>query len=318
MNAIDIFLILILLLNIYSGFQNGFIIGTLQLLTMAVGLISAFYMDPFVGSFLGKAVPSLGLWSVLLSFIIALFIARFIFSVIANRVLLSIPESSHTNAVNRLLGIVPGAINGIIWSVIIAGLLLLVPISDRISALSKASRLAGRMYDKVDFLNEKLSPFFYEIVNKPFGRTKITPGSEELVALPFKVNDAEVREDLEAKMLVLVNEERQKAGVKPLKSDPELVPVAREHSKDMFARGYFAHDTPEGLSPFDRMNKADVRFMAAGENLALGQSLAICHRGLMNSPGHRKNILNPIYGRVGIGILDGGIYGLMISQEFRN
>ncbi len=318
MNLIDIFLILIFLLNIYSGFQKGFITGMLQLLTMATGLISAFYMYPFFASFLGKAIPSLGIWKVPLSFIIALLIARIIFSFIANRLLLSIPESIHANITNHVLGIVPGAINGFIWAVIIAAILLSVPFSDRIAALSKDSKLAGKMYDKVDFINEKLSPFFYEIVNKPFGRIKINPGSEEAVALPFKVKNPEVREDLEAKMLILVNEERQKAGLKPLKFDPEMLPVAREHSKDMFARGYFSHETREGLSPFDRMKKAKIRFMAAGENLALGQTLAICHRGLMNSPGHRKNILNPLFGRVGIGILDGGIYGIMITQDFRN
>jgi uncharacterized protein YkwD len=38
----------------------------------------------------------------------------------------------------------------------------------------------------------------------------------------------------------------------------------------------------------------------------------------MNSPGHRANILNPQFGRVGIGIMDGGIHGLMVSQEFRD
>lgn len=54
----------------------------------------------------------------------------------------------------------PGAINGVIWAVIIAALLLSVPLSDRISALLKDSKLAGKMYDKVDLLNQKLSPFF--------------------------------------------------------------------------------------------------------------------------------------------------------------
>ncbi len=72
--------------------------------------------------------------------------------------------------------------------------------------------------------------------------------------LPFKDNDPKGREDLEAKMLVLVNEERQKAGLKPLKADPEMLMVARKHSADMFARGYFSHETPEGLSPFDIQN----------------------------------------------------------------
>ena len=94
--------------------------------------------------------------------------------------------------------------------------------------------------------------------------------------------------------------------------------VALAHSADMFQRGYFAHYTPEGKDPFDRMRDAHIRFYLAGENLALAQTLSIAHQGLMNSPGHRENILRPGFGRLGIGILDGGFYGLMISQEFRN
>ena len=119
-------------------------------------------------------------------------------------------------------------------------------------------------------------------------------------------------------MLDLVNSERVANGLQPLAPDPELTEVARRHSADMFARGYFAHDTPEGLSPFDRMKEANVRFLAAGENLALAPTLSVAHTGLMNSPGHRANILRPQFGRLGIGIMDGGMRGLMVSQEFRN
>jgi uncharacterized protein YkwD len=86
----------------------------------------------------------------------------------------------------------------------------------------------------------------------------------------------------------------------------------------MFVRGYFAHVNPDGKDPFDRMRDFNVRFMTAGENLALAQTVGIAHNNLMNSPGHRANILNPDFGRLGIGIMDGGFYGLMISQEFRN
>jgi uncharacterized protein YkwD len=115
----------------------------------------------------------------------------------------------------------------------------------------------------------------------------------------------------------MINEERAKEKLKPLVFDPELVVVARAHSDDMFKRGYFAHINPEGKNPFDRMKDAHVRFMTAGENLALAQTLEIAHKNLMHSPGHRANIMNPAFGRVGIGIMDGGFYGLMISQEFR-
>jgi uncharacterized protein YkwD len=119
-------------------------------------------------------------------------------------------------------------------------------------------------------------------------------------------------------MLELINEERRKEGLNELEWDPEILRVARAHSADMFARGYFSHVSPEGKTPSDRIRAGKVRFLTAGENLALGPTLSICHTGLMNSPGHRANILHRAYGRVGIGILDGGRHGLMITQNFRN
>jgi uncharacterized protein YkwD len=318
MNVIDLVLIIIFLLSLYRGYLKGFISGMVQILILAAGLLSAFFLYPYITTFLDKIATSLGIWKVPLSFIIGLIVARIVISFVASHLLSTIPEKAHTNPANRMLGIVPGAINGVIWSVIVACLLLLVPFSDRLSDLSTDSKFAGKLADKANWVDKEISPFFDEVANKPSGKTKINPESEKAVSLPFKDDNPKVREDLEAKMLVLVNEERQKAGLKALKADPEMLVVARKHSKDMFARGYFSHETPEGLSPFDRMKKAKVRYFAAGENLALGQTLNICHRGLMNSPGHRKNILNPAYGRVGIAVLDGGLYGLMITQNFRN
>src|SRR5687767_14689104 len=64
-------------------------------------------------------------------------------------------------------------------------------------------------------------------------------------------------------------------------------------------RGYFAHVTPENRSPFDRIREADVRFLAAGENLALAPSVQLAHNGLLKSPEHRANILRSSFGRVG-------------------
>ena len=85
----------------------------------------------------------------------------------------------------------------------------------------------------------------------------------------------------------------------------------------MFARGYFAHQTPECRIPFDRMNEGGVRFQAAGENLALAPTLRVSHNGLMNSPGHRLYSGKRFRSRR-IGILDGGVRGLMVTQNFRN
>jgi uncharacterized protein YkwD len=75
---------------------------------------------------------------------------------------------------------------------------------------------------------------------------------------------------------------------------------------------------PEGKSPFDRIRKEGIQFSIAGENLALAQNLRLAHGGLMESPSHRANIEHKSFSRVGIGILDGGYNGLMITQLFRN
>jgi uncharacterized protein YkwD len=136
--------------------------------------------------------------------------------------------------------------------------------------------------------------------------------------LPFTTTKGAPDPQTEAAMIELVNKERRAVGVKVLTADPELVPVARAHATDMFARGYFAHNTPEGKTPFDRIRAANVTYLTAGENLALAPTLAMAHKGLMNSPKHKENILYGEFGRMGVGVIDGGIYGKMFVQLFRD
>jgi uncharacterized protein YkwD len=100
--------------------------------------------------------------------------------------------------------------------------------------------------------------------------------------------------------------------------DKKLAEVATKHSYDMLQRGYFSHYTPEGKSPFDRMRRDRVRFIVAGENLALAQTLQSAHEGLMESPVHKANILHNSFERAGIGILDAGVHGIIVTQNFRN
>lgn len=318
MNLIDLFIILIVCLCIWSGWKKGFTAGVLELIPWLGSLLAGFFFYKYSAAFLVKIFPNLGVWLYPLAFIVTVIIFRIILSFIISSIFKVIPGQAHTNIFNKILGVIPGFINGIIYTVIIVALLLSLPLFDGLSAKTRDSKIASNVATQVEWLDEKLSPVFDEAVKKTMSKLTVEPGSKETVNLHFTVKNPTVRSDLEAQMLDLVNEERKKVGLQPLKEDPELTMVARAHSQDMFARGYFSHYTPEGKDPFDRMREAHVKFITAGENLALGQTLSICHRGLMNSPGHRANILYPNFGRVGIGILDGGMYGLMISQEFRN
>lgn len=318
MNYVDIILLLVMALAVWGGWQKGFIIGSINLIVWIGSLLAGFFLYELLGKTLQGYFPALGVWTLPIAFLSVIILSRIFLGFIFNTILHRTPQHAHTTGVNRALGILPGFVNGVIYTTILAALLLTVPLMYGITEKAKESALTKRLAVSVGWLDDKLSPIFDDAVNRSLSRTAVKPESDETVTLNFKVADAKARPDLEMKMLNLVNQERTKRGLKPVKWDAELVPVARAHSQDMFARGYFSHYSPEGKDPFDRMKGAGIKYFSAGENLALGPTLKICHEGLMNSPGHRANILNPSYGRLGIGILDGGAYGLMISQEFRN
>jgi uncharacterized YkwD family protein len=120
----------------------------------------------------------------------------------------------------------------------------------------------------------------------------------------------------ENKMLELVNAERKKAGLKPLQNDMRLVDLSRKKSKDMIDKNYFGHTSPTYGTPFDALKSNGITYRYAGENLAGAPTLERAHSGLMNSPGHRANILNSNFTHIGIGIVDGGPYGKMYTQTF--
>ena len=159
---------------------------------------------------------------------------------------------------------------------------------------------------------------FGEAVNDTLTFFTVNPQSDESVNLNFTQTEFVVSPENEEVMLSLVNKERAAQGLQPVVADAALREVARDHGRDMFRRGYFSHYNPEQESPFDRMEKAGITYMAAGENLALAPSVQLAHQGLMNSPGHRANILSPDFGKLGVGAIDGGIYGVMFVQEFTN
>jgi uncharacterized protein YkwD len=318
MNYVDVLLLLVVGLAIWAGWRKGFILGSINLVVWIGSLLAGFIFYQQAGSLLQGFFPALGVWTLPLGFLVTIILARLILALLFNTILRSTPEKAHVHGANRALGIIPGLINGVIYATILVAILLSIPLMNQLSNQAKESRLVNNLAVNIGWIDEKLSPIFDDAIKQTISKKTVEPESDETVNLNFKVASAKPRPDLETRMLQWVNEERTKRGLKALAPDPELTPVARAHSNDMFSRGYFSHYTPEGKDPFDRMKGAGIKYYSAGENLALGQTLKICHDGLMKSPGHRANILNATYGRLGIGILDGGAYGLMISQEFRN
>ncbi|WEG16675.1 stalk domain-containing protein [Alkalihalophilus pseudofirmus] len=124
---------------------------------------------------------------------------------------------------------------------------------------------------------------------------------------PYQViGDVNQISNTELEIFILTNEERQKHNRSPLALDVELSNVARIKSKDMHDVGYFAHNSPTYGTPFEMMDRFNISYRTAGENIAAGYTDAEqVTNGWINSPGHHRNMINDRFHRIGIGYHSG-------------
>ncbi|MFW6036149.1 MAG: CAP domain-containing protein, partial [Halothermotrichaceae bacterium] len=120
----------------------------------------------------------------------------------------------------------------------------------------------------------------------------------------------------ESRLVSLVNQERRKNNLQPLSVDSEVTRVARIKAQDMVDNNYFSHYSPTYGSPFDMLDQFGVDYQYAGENLAQNVSVERAHQALMNSSGHRRNILNPNFTHIGVGIKAKGRNGYIYVEMF--
>ena len=126
----------------------------------------------------------------------------------------------------------------------------------------------------------------------------------------------------EALLLDLVNRERAKVGAPPLKLSGRLAVVARGHSYDMALRHYFSHQSPDGITPQQRIRGSGIEYEEMGENIYeedFPDRERMPQRAIqawLGSPVHRQIMLSPVFNETGIGVAraaDGATY---VTQDF--
>ncbi len=137
-----------------------------------------------------------------------------------------------------------------------------------------------------------------------------------LVSLDYRAPGTEHDPTSEARLLGLLNDVRRGHNLVPLVMDAPLRAVARAHSRDMAVQGYFGHTSLSGQSFLDRVGSAVGGEVLIGENVVISQSAEQAHTAFTASPGHYKNMLEPKFRRVGIGVATVGKLGLMVTEDF--
>lgn len=119
----------------------------------------------------------------------------------------------------------------------------------------------------------------------------------------------------ESELLKLHNETRSEHGAPTLCVEKRLSAAARAHSRDMIERDFYSHETPQGITPAQRVQSAGYGYSLMAENIHLKEvsrmgrpstkDLEAAFEDWMESPGHRENLLNPALKEVGIGVATG-------------
>jgi uncharacterized protein YkwD len=317
-NPIDVFIILIVLLYLSRGWYEGFVRVSLDLLGLALIFWAGLRYHPQASAFLSRQFGLPEVYGRAIGFLLAGVLAASLFWILVGLTFGRLPSRVHRSLPNRLLGLFPAAMAGLLVAALLVTVVSVAPVPEVIAAEVQSSQIGGRLIGWTTQLEGQLRPIFGDAISETLNFLTVRPETDAFLQLPYQVLDPQPAPAVENEMLRLVNEERIKAGLPPLVMDEGLRQVARVHARDMFQRGYFSHYTPDRRSPFDRLLSANIRYLAAGENLALAPTVQAAHRGLMNSPGHRANILSPTFRKIGIGAMAGGLRGIMFSQEFTN
>ncbi len=315
---IDIVTALVVVVYILLAIRSGLWPVVFRLASLILSIYIALLWYAPLGNYFAATFPISALVASVSAFVVLLIFMQELLSFGGRILVRHFPKVFFENTITRTIAMLPGALEGITLVVVFIAASSLLPLPTGLQQKISLSLTDAAVTAHL--------PFIESVANKMSGDrfaaaiSLITSGSEEegTTPLPFKPMSSFIDADGESQMLILVNKERAANGEEPLTIDGQLLVVARAHSEDMWNQQYFAHNTPDGKTPFDRMHAIGISYVTAGENLALAPSVSAANTGLMRSPGHRANILNPQFHHIGIGIIDGGIYGKMVTEDFTN
>lgn len=328
-NWIDAVIIAIFFFYALEGFAVGFVVALTDLFSFLLSFIIGLRFYGFFAVFLITYTKMPHGFANAIGFFIAAVLSEILLSMLFRYILDRIGQHTQKSAnpteigayvqtANKVLGIFPGIASAMILLAFLLTMIVALPFSPFLKQSVSNARIGSSLVANAQGFEKDLQFVFGGAVNETLNFLTVKPESDEFVNLNFKTENITVDAQAEQQMLAMINKERSARNLLPLVMDASLRELARSYARDMFERGYFSHYSPEGTSPFDRMNNRGISYTSAGENLALAPDTELAMKGLMKSPGHRANILSRNYAKIGIGVMDGGIYGKMFVQEFTN
>jgi uncharacterized protein YkwD len=318
MTPIDIVVLVLVGFAAWSGYRAGFVATTYSLASWILAAAAALAFEGVAAKAIDIFIHLPAQLETTIGFVAVIAVVEMLLAAtghLAVRPIVAALRRGPLDVADRILGAVPSVARTLFVVAVLILAIEALPVSSEIKAAVEDSRTARIVNDQVQTYQPQIAAFTSQLGGGPLLVTKLGEEDTEKLDLPDGLSLAP-DPVAEKELFGLVNQERTQRGLAALTWDDRLVPVARAHSEEMFKLKYFGHQSPVAGSPFDRLKAARITYTRAGENLAYAQSVAVAHRALMDSPGHRENILRPEFTRIGIGVINAGAYGRMVTQLF--
>lgn len=313
-NWVDLVIIIFLTVFCVEAIGRHFLLEVLDLLSFILAFFLSFGYYNIPAKYIETqfSIPH-GL-ALVLGFMAIWFLSETVFFLLVRLFYTKLPDIKFTGS--SVMAVFPAFLRSITFIAITLIILATFPIQPVIKKAVLDSKMGSFILKNAYQLEQPVKNVFGSVANDSLTFLTIKPKTDERINLGFKTDNFSTDSIDEISMMNLINRERTDRGLRALRFDEKLRYVGRIHSADMFKNGYFSHYSPEGKTVADRALDANIDYLVVGENLAYAPNLELAHKGLMNSEGHRANILSADYGRIGVGVMNGGVYGKMFTQVF--
>jgi uncharacterized protein YkwD/uncharacterized membrane protein required for colicin V production len=320
LTAIDWALVVILFFSAIEGYRKGFV----EIFSSFIGLVASVYLSFKYHVYIGKLIsPYLGLnhnWSTLIGYISIAIATQLVITICSIFIFRRFLSFLLYLRINHIFGIFVAIVNTLLFIILFVNVLLMLPLSGVYKQQLVESILFKYMANiSIKFGSDIKIPLEAAIHDTQQFIT-LKPGSLEKIVIAAKVQNWDLYpdENSEAEMITLINSERIRNGLFELVNSFDLRDIARIRCIDMFDRKYFSYYDPDGHDIAFELKNVSVKYTLVADTIAYAYNTQTVYDGFMAKTETKAIFLNPKFTKIGVGIIDAGIYGKIFTQIFTN
>lgn len=317
-NWIDLIIVAILLYYVIEAFRYGLWGILIDFASFLGSLLISLRAYKFTADLLKSNFNLPASFNNALGFIITAIVLEIALGYLFSYLVGKLPKNIRQNKYSKLLALIPSLGEALLLAAFLLTSVVALPVKPEIKKAVSESKIGSIILKETSGVEKLINELFGGAINDTLTYFTIEPKSGETITLKSGIDRLSYDSASETQMFADVNHERTSRGIPALSLSSKISAVAEAYAMDMWVRHYFSHYNPEGQTVADRFKAAGVSYTVAGENLALAPTEQTAMTGLMNSPGHKANILDTQFHVIGIGVVDNGIYGKIFVQEFTN